>query len=79
MTQLIPRKPRNVQLIGLYSLLLIVILCSYAGIRTQPAVSSEKVSCGAENNNTKALGHVSQMLLSLKSFILLDSEDLNNK
>jgi hypothetical protein len=56
-----------------------VILCSYAGIRTQPAGSSEKVYCRAENNNSKALGHVSQMLLSLKSFVLLDSEDLNNK
>lgn len=76
MSNLINRKPRIVQFMGLYTLLLVVLLCSYAGIQNQAA---EKLACPSKNENVKAAGHVSEMLFALKTFILFDSEDTNTQ
>jgi hypothetical protein len=71
-------KSRNVQLTGLYALIIFAILCSFA-IRHQPEADNEQTPCSVANENTTVFEDVSPLLLSLKTFIFLDSEDANKK
>jgi hypothetical protein len=64
----------NIRFGGLVALLFVVGVCSY-GMQTQ---LTEKLPQSVEKK-ARTFGHISQILLSLKTAIFLDSEDINKK
>ena len=64
----------NVRFGGLVGLLFVIVVCTY-GMRTQ---LTEKLPQSVEKK-ARTFGHISQILLSLKTVIFLDSEDINKK
>lgn len=62
---------------ALFALVLTVVVCSY-GIRTQLTEQTQKLPQSVEKR-ARTFGHISQVFLSLKTAIFIDSEDVQKR
>ena len=67
------------KIIGFYAFLFIVVfLCSHAGIQKQASTVADNHLCSVKSKTATGLIPVNEMLFSIKSFSLFDSEDPNS-